>query len=126
MDGDLRRAGAVGAVAFVLVSSVLTLLRSRVPGGVQSTLVYTSAVLLFFGIAAYACSGGEPVPAFLLAFGPSAGFTVNLFLSGEPESLTTLTFYGLVVGVAGLFTLFGYVAGRATLVLLAENEELDP
>lgn len=122
LDEELARPGAIGAFAFLFVFGTLTALRlsgTELATSVQSLVVTAGGLVLLIGVAVYAYGAGEPLPAFLVSYGACAGFTMNLFLANPADATRALAAYGLLSGavVAGLLTLFGYVAGRAVDVV---------
>ncbi len=101
---------------FVVPFGVLTGLRVwnlEPPISVQSLIVNVSVFVIVAYVAYYAARGGSLVGCWLLAFGPSLAFTVNLFLPvAVTDSLAWLA-YPLVSasGIALLLGAVGFLLG---------------
>jgi len=78
-----RRAAVASALAFLVTLSVLTVLRVwnvEPSTATQSRIVWAGALVVAAAVAAYSYRTVDPVGGLILAFGPSLGFTTNLFV----------------------------------------------
>ena len=115
LDGR-KRAVLWSALSFAATVSVLTVLRVRnlePSTATQSLIVWTGAVVVAAAVAYYAYRTVDPVGGWVLAFGPSLGFTVNLFapVAAAPSALVVfppLAAATIATALGGIGFLVGY------------------
>lgn len=131
MGSDGRRRAVVGsALAFVVTLSGLTVLRVwdlEPSAATQSRIVWAGALVVGAAVATYAYRTGDPVGGWTLAFGPSLGFTVNLFVPVATGPAALVFFPPLAAAVVatavdGVGFLVGY-GFRAVLTAPSEATE---
>jgi hypothetical protein len=114
-------AGRIGGLLFVSLFSVLTALRVwnlQPPIGVQVAIVNAAALLSVLSITYYSFRGGSFVDSWLLVFGPSFAYTLNLLVPLIPivnvGNVTTVVALALAAGagIAGVLAVVGYLLGR--------------
>lgn len=120
----LRTVTGVSALVFVLLITPLTALRVwalEPPTSVESALVNATAMLVLISVGVYAYRGGTFVGGWILAFGPSLAFTLNLFVPVSTGAHWALAF-AIVSGavIASVIAVSGYLAGSG-LDLLARD-----
>jgi hypothetical protein len=112
------KALGVSALTFAVCFSALTGLRGwhlEPPPDVQS-LVVNGTALLFLATTAYrGYHGREFIESWILVFGASVAFTLNLFIPVTRGGLLTLSGYSLVAAVllASVLTALGFFVGYA-------------
>ncbi|SDC18434.1 hypothetical protein [Natrinema hispanicum] len=110
----------VATAAFLFVLGTLTGLRVwdlEPATSVQSAIVNGAALFITVIVVLRAFQGTDLVGNWILTFGPSFGFTLNLFI---PVMANPAAFiYPLVTGaiVSGVITLVGYSIGRGFSVV---------
>lgn len=121
MGSTLRRTGGVSALSFAVVFTALTVLRARnaaPPASVQSVIVDGAAVVVVCSVAFCAYRSESFAAGWLLAFGPTLAFALNLLqpvsVAGPLVTLAQAVAGGAVVSLP--LALTGYVAGRGLRV----------
>lgn len=121
VEREYKVAG-VSALMFGVCLSVLTGLRMwnlEPPTSVQSLIVNGTALLLVAATAVRGYRGGDFIGNWILVFGPSLAFTLNLILPIHGGGLLTLIGYPLVAAVliASVLASLGFSAGYAVRVV---------
>jgi len=131
MGSDGRRRAVVGsALAFVVTLSGLTILRVwdlEPSTATQSRIVWAGALAVAASVASYAYRTSDPVGGWVLGFGPSLGFTVNLFVPVATGPAAIVFFPPLAAAVVAVaLGGIGFLGGSGARILLTAAGEANP
>ena len=115
--------GGVSALLFLVFVAILTALRegnAEPPTAVQSAIVNGTAVLITASVAAYTYRCGTYAGGWILAFGPSLAFTLNLFVPVATMGPLLKVAYAVssAAVISGVTALLGLVVGRGFGILV--------
>lgn len=112
------KVGSVSAFIFAVFIIVLTALRVwelEPATPVQSAILNGTALLALAAVAFYVYRGGDFIAGWILVFGPSLAFALNLFIPVSTMGVLLKIGYALVSAgvISGVIAVIGYVTGRS-------------
>jgi len=120
-EKSLWKAGGFSTLIFILFISVLTALRVwnlEPPTSIQANMIRITTLLIVISVAFYFHRGGNVISGWILAFGPTLSYTLNLFISlsaGIPLKIV-FSFIPAVL-ISGLLAIIGYILQIGTNML---------
>lgn len=112
-EKSLWKSAGISTFIFVFSISVLTALRVwnlEPPTSIQTNIIRSTTLLTVVFVGFHFYRGGNVISGWILAFGPTLSYTLNLFIPLSAGILVKIVFsFVPAVLISGLLTIIGYL-----------------